>query len=157
MIVARSVDCTLYFAGMKFSMTGTSIFVPSRRNTRVLTVRVLPEAREPPELRAAAAAGHEHAGHCQPDRQPPRRCTAVRLAAQPHHGSRRGHGGHSCDTASRPIRKILTHLGEPLEPPPVFPARGPPADWGELVQVQDDRAIFQGRIDELPVIDIRSL
>jgi hypothetical protein len=33
-----------------------------------------------------------------------------------------------------PIRKILTHLGEPLEPPPVSPARGPPTDWGELVQ-----------------------
>jgi hypothetical protein len=28
-----------------------------------------------------------------------------------------------------PIRKILTHLGEPLEPPPVSPARGPPTDW----------------------------
>ena len=56
-----------------------------------------------------------------------------------------------------PIRKILTHLGEPLEPPPVSPARGPPADWGELVQVHDDRAIFQGRIDELPDIDIHSL
>jgi len=34
-----------------------------------------------------------------------------------------------------PIRKVLTHLGEALEPPPVSPARGPPADWGELVQV----------------------
>ena len=34
-----------------------------------------------------------------------------------------------------PIRKILTHLGEPLEPPPMSPARGPPTDWGELVQV----------------------
>jgi len=56
-----------------------------------------------------------------------------------------------------PIRKILTHLGEPLEPPPLSPARGPPIDWGELVQVHDDRAIFQGRIDELPVIDIHSL
>ena len=33
-----------------------------------------------------------------------------------------------------PIRKTITHLGEPLEPPPVSPARGPPADWGELVQ-----------------------
>jgi hypothetical protein len=48
-------------------------------------------------------------------------------------------------------------LGEPLEPPPVSPARGPPADWGELVQVHDDRAIFQASPDELPVIDIRSL
>lgn len=32
-----------------------------------------------------------------------------------------------------------------------------PADWGELVQVHDDRDILQGRIDELPAIDIRSL
>ncbi len=42
-----------------------------------------------------------------------------------------------------PIRKILTHLGEPLEPPPVSPARGPPTDWGELVQIHDDRNVFQ--------------
>jgi hypothetical protein len=55
------------------------------------------------------------------------------------------------------IRKILAHPGEPLEPPPVSPARGPPAHWGELGQVHDDRDIFQGRIDELPAIDIHSL
>jgi hypothetical protein len=64
---------------------------------------------------------------------------------------------NACDCAPGSIRKVLTHLGEPLEPPPVSPARGPPTDWGELVQVHDDRAIFQGRIDELPVIDIHSL
>ncbi len=29
-------------------------------------------------------------------------------------------------TEPGPIRKILTHLGEPLEPSPVSPARGPP-------------------------------
>ena len=56
-----------------------------------------------------------------------------------------------------PIRKILTHLGEPLEPPPVSPARGPPTDWGELVQAHDDRDVFQGRLDELPASDIHSL
>ena len=56
-----------------------------------------------------------------------------------------------------PIRKILTHLGESLEPPPVSPARGPPTDWGELVQVHDDRAIFQASPVELPDIDIHSL
>jgi hypothetical protein len=56
-----------------------------------------------------------------------------------------------------PIRKILTHLGEPLEPPPVSPARGPPTDWGELVQVHDDRDIFQASPQELPAIDIHSL
>jgi hypothetical protein len=38
-----------------------------------------------------------------------------------------------------------------------FPARGPPTDWGELVHVYDDRAIFQASPDELPVIDIHSL
>jgi hypothetical protein len=47
-------------------------------------------------------------------------------------------------TEPGPIRKILTHLGEPLEPPPVSPARGPPTDWGDLVQVHDDRDILSG-------------
>ena len=60
-------------------------------------------------------------------------------------------------TESGPIGKILTHLGEPLEPPPVSPARGPPTDWGELVQVHDDRDIFQTSPDQLPAIDIHSL
>ena len=60
-------------------------------------------------------------------------------------------------TEPRPIRKILTHLGEPLEPPPVSPARGPPTDWGELVQIHDDRNVFQASPDELPAIDIHKL
>jgi hypothetical protein len=38
-------------------------------------------------------------------------------------------------TESEPIRKILKALGEPLEPPSLAPARGPPTDWGELAQV----------------------
>jgi hypothetical protein len=60
-------------------------------------------------------------------------------------------------TEPGPIRKILTHLGEPLEPPPLSPARGPPTDWVEIVQAHDDRAIFQASPDELPDIDIHSL
>jgi hypothetical protein len=60
-------------------------------------------------------------------------------------------------TEPGPIRKILKHLGEPLKPPPVSPARGPLIDWGELVQVRDDRAIFQASPDEQLVIDIYSL
>jgi len=60
-------------------------------------------------------------------------------------------------TEPGPIRKILAHLGEPLEPPPVSRARGPPTDWGELVQVHDDRDVFQSSPDELPAIDIHSL
>ena len=60
-------------------------------------------------------------------------------------------------TEPGPIRKILAHLGEPLEPPPVSPARGPPTDWGEFVQVHDDRDVLQSSPDELPAIDIHSL
>jgi hypothetical protein len=56
-----------------------------------------------------------------------------------------------------PIRRILTHLGEPLEPPPIAAARGPPTDWDELVQAQDDRDVFQASPEELPAIDIQSL
>ena len=60
-------------------------------------------------------------------------------------------------TAPGTIRKILGHLREQLEPPPLLPARGPPPDWGELVQVHDERAVFQPSPDELPAIDIHSL
>ncbi len=60
-------------------------------------------------------------------------------------------------TEPGPIRKILTYLGEPLEPPPVSPARGPPADWGEPLQIHDDRDVFQASPDELPAIDIHSV
>jgi hypothetical protein len=56
-----------------------------------------------------------------------------------------------------PIRKILAHVGEPVEPPPVSPARGPPTEWTELVQAHDDRDVMQASPDELPVIDIHSL
>ena len=51
----------------------------------------------------------------------------------------------------------LAHLGEPLKPPPVSPARGPPTDWGELVQVHNECDVTQASPDELPVIDIHSL
>ena len=53
-----------------------------------------------------------------------------------------------------PIRKILTHLGEPLDPPHVSPARGPPVDWGELVQLHRDGEFEQSSPDDLPMIDI---
>jgi hypothetical protein len=60
-------------------------------------------------------------------------------------------------TEPGPIRKMITHFGEPLEPPPVSPARGPPTDWGELVQAHDDREAVQASPQELPAIDIHSL
>jgi hypothetical protein len=60
-------------------------------------------------------------------------------------------------TDPAPIRKILTYLGEPLEPPPLAPARGPPTAWAELVQAHDDRDAILASPEDLPVIDIRSL
>jgi hypothetical protein len=42
-------------------------------------------------------------------------------------------------------------------PLPVSPARCLPIDRGELVQVHDDRDIFQTSPDELPAFDIHSL
>ena len=60
-------------------------------------------------------------------------------------------------TDPAPIRKILTHLGEPLEPPPLAPARGPPTGWDDLMQVHDDHDAIQASPDDLPVIDIRRL
>jgi hypothetical protein len=49
---------------------------------------------------------------------------------------------------------MKSDLGEPLEPPHVSPARGPPVDWGELVQSFGDGAFEQPSPDDLPMIDI---
>ena len=58
-------------------------------------------------------------------------------------------------TQPGPIRKILTHVGEPLEPPSVSPARGPPVDWDDLVQAEDDHSLHQASAEDVPMIDIR--
>jgi hypothetical protein len=57
-------------------------------------------------------------------------------------------------TQPGPIRKILTHVGEPLEPPHVSPARGPPVDWNDLVQAEDDRSLHQASPEDVSMIDI---
>ena len=51
-------------------------------------------------------------------------------------------------TEADPVRRILTHIGEPAEPPRISPARGPPAwedpaiaavpDWDALAQAQPE-------------------
>ena len=33
-------------------------------------------------------------------------------------------------TEASPLRRLLSHVGEPTEPPPITTARGPP-DWGD--------------------------
>jgi hypothetical protein len=57
-------------------------------------------------------------------------------------------------TQPETIRQVLTHVGEALEPPLVSPARGPPVDWDDLVQAEDDRSLSQAAPAELPTIDI---
>jgi hypothetical protein len=47
-----------------------------------------------------------------------------------------------------PVERILTHIGEPAQPPPIAPARGPPAwndgladaipDWHALAQPEPE-------------------
>ena len=57
-------------------------------------------------------------------------------------------------TQPETIRKILTHLREPLEPPHVSPARGPPVAWDDLVHAEDDGSLHQAFFEDLPMIDI---
>jgi len=61
----------------------------------------------------------------------------------------------SHDTSRIAWAKLMARVGE--EFPMECQARGPPTDWGELVQAHDDRDVFQASPDELPVIDIHSL
>ena len=56
-----------------------------------------------------------------------------------------------------PTLKFPTRLGEPLGWPRDSPARGPPADWGEVVQAPADRDVFQAAPDNPPAIDVCSL
>jgi hypothetical protein len=55
-------------------------------------------------------------------------------------------------TEAAPVQRILTHTGGPSRPPPIAPARGPPAwdddlgpvpDWGLLGQPEPDVAFDQ--------------
>jgi len=55
------------------------------------------------------------------------------------------------------VNQILAHVGEPVELPPVSPARGPPTVWSDLMQAHDNRDVVQASSDELPEIDIHSL
>ena len=60
----------------------------------------------------------------------------------------------SFSTDPEPIRKILSHLGEPMDPPRVSPARGPPVHWGELAQSDGDEELKQPSSEDLPMLDI---
>jgi hypothetical protein len=146
------------------------VFAPNHRQRRAVTALAIGNIAKPHDAGAGGHAGDGHAtGGCCDTQAKPRSHDTSRIAwakLMARLGEEFPLQCPSCGgdirliafiTEPGAIRKILTHLGEPLEPPPVSPARGPPTDWGELVQVHDDRDVFQGRIDELPVIDIHSL
>jgi len=59
--------------------------------------------------------------------------------------------------AAGPVRRILSHVGEPVEPPPASPSRGPPTGWTKLVLSHDDRDVIQAESEEFPVIAIHAL
>jgi hypothetical protein len=93
----------------------------------------------------------------------PRLCRGSQDAAKP-----RTAGAFSCadGLACRPLRphhgagtdpEDSHALGRPLEPPLRSPARGPPTDWGELIQADDDRYVVQTSPAELPGIAVNSL
>jgi hypothetical protein len=45
-------------------------------------------------------------------------------------------------TEAAPVEQILTHIGEPPRPPPISPARGPPA-WDETPERMPDWELLQ--------------
>ena len=53
-------------------------------------------------------------------------------------------------TEPGPIRKILTHLGEPLEPPPISPARGPPPTGTNLSRCMTMAMSFRRHLTSCP-------
>ena len=146
------------------------VFAPNHRLRKAVTALAI---RNVGKRRDAAKGGHAGDGHaaegCCDTHEKPRSHDTSRIAwakLMARVGEEFPFACPNCGgdirliafiTEPGPVRKILTHLGEPLEPPPVSPARGPPTDWGELVQMHDDRNVFQASPDELPAIDIHSL
>ena len=146
------------------------VFAPNHRLRKAVTALAIGNVSKRQEAATGEHAGTAHAGEgCCDANQKPRSHDTSRIAwakLLARVGEEFPLECPACGgdirliafiTEPGPIRKILTHLGEPLEPPPVSPARGPPIDWGELVQAHDDREAVQVSSDELPAIDIHSL
>jgi len=145
------------------------VFAPNHKLRRAVTALAIGNIGKQPEAAAGGHAGNTHATGCCDTQAKPRSHDTSRIAwakLMARVGEQFPLECPNCGgdirliafiTEPGPIGKILAHLGEPLEPPPISPARGPPTDWGELVQVHDERDIFQAAPQELPAIDIHSL
>ena len=145
------------------------VFAPNHKLRRAVTALAIGNVGKRGEAGAGGHAGKAHATGCCDTQAKPRSHDTSRIAwakLMARAGEEFPLECPNCGgdvrliafiTEPGPIRKILTQLGEPLEPLPVSPARGPPTDWGELVQAHDNRNVFQASPDELPVFDIHSL
>ena len=146
------------------------VFAPNHRLRRAVTALAIGNIAKPHDAGAGGHAGDGHAtGGCCDTQARPRSHDTSRIAWAKLMARVGEEFPLECPvcggdirliafiTEPGPIRKILTHLGEPLAPPPIAAARGPPIDWGELMQVHDGREAVQVLPDELPVIDIHSL
>ena len=145
------------------------VFAPNHKLRRAVTALAIGNIGKRGEAVAGGHAGNTHATGCCDTQAKPRSHDTSRIAwaklmarvGEEFPLECPGCGGDirliAFITEPGPIRKILTHLGEPLEPPPVSPARGPPTECAELVQAHDDCGVFQASPDELPAIDIPRL
>jgi len=149
---------------------GDGVFAPNHKLRKGVTALAIGNIGKRGEAATGGHGGDGHAtGGCSDAHQKPRSHDTSRIAwakllarvGEEFPLECPGCGGDirliAFITQPGPIRKILTHLGEPLEPPPIAAARGPPTAWGELIQAHDDREAVQVSPDELPVIDIHSL
>ena len=162
----------VHAAGSQWRRRAHGVFAPDHKRRWAVTARAIGNVGKRQEATAGGHTGDGHAteGCCDanPAAQKPRSHDTSRIAwakLMARVGEEFPLECPACGgdirliafiTKPGPIRKILTHLGEPLEPPPLSPARGPPTYWGELVQTHHDRDVFPASPDELPAIDIHS-
>ena len=117
------------------------VFAPNHRLRSAVTSLAIGNVGKRDEAGAGGHAGNTHATGCCDTQAKPRSHDTSRIAwakLMARVGEEFPLQCPSCGgdirliafiTDPGPIRKILTRLGEPLEPPTLAPARGPPADW----------------------------
>ncbi|MBM4058242.1 MAG: hypothetical protein FJ275_08405 [Planctomycetes bacterium] len=139
------------------------VFAPNHRLRRAVTTLAIANIGKQRELTTGGHGNDGHAtGGCSDAHQKPRSHDTSRIAwakLLARVGEEFPLECPNCGADIRliafitepgPIRKILAHLGEPLEPPPVSPARGPPTDWGESSRRMTTAKRFRCRLTSCP-------
>ena len=113
-----------------------------RRRLRLMRQTALPRHLPTPKAKLMARVGEEFPFAC-PGCGGDIRLIAFITEPGPNHQTTAGRSRLTSKRRFASWRRPGWLRPRTAAPPPVSPARGPPADWGELVQVHDDRAIFQ--------------